>query len=444
LFQDPLSYSGRTSIFPPLFYYLIAGFSLLMPLELTAKIIPSFGFAALALVIYLIAKQLTKNKIASLIAALFAGFVPILYSTISQISVYAISLPLIFLLSYFFLRIEEKGFASWSIILAVILLLTNPSVIMLLISCLLYLLIIRLEKEELNRKEMEMTLFLFFLALWFNLLLYKKAFFLHGIKFIWENLPALLLSSYFKDISFLGIIYIVGVLPLILGVYAVYHVFFKTRSKGTTLYVSFAIISFIMLWLKLIPFQTGLLFLSLNLIILSAYTIKIMLVSTSKTKAATLPSLITGLLVLFFILTTTIPLINVLKTTNIPPQGDIKALEWMRDPVNTENGSVVLGRVEEGYLINYIAERKNIADLNFMLIQNIDQRYSDINHLYTLRLKSEAVRLLNDYNINYILLSSQSMKEYNITKLYYADQDCFERIYDEEAIVYKFLGCEIK
>jgi hypothetical protein len=36
------------------------------------------------------------------------------------------------------------------------------------------------------------------------------------------------------------------------------------------------------------------------------------------------------------------------------------------------------------------------------------------------------------------------MKEYNITRLFYAEPDCFERVYDEEAIVYKFLGCDIK
>jgi hypothetical protein len=196
-----------------------------------------------------------------------------------------------------------------------------------------------------------------------------------------------------------------------------------------------------MLWLKLIPFETGLLFLSMSLIILSAYTIKVMLVSTSKTKMAALPIIITVLLVLFFIITSFMPFVGVLKA-NVPPQEDIVALEWIGN--NTEKDAVVLGRIEEGFLINYVSERKNIADMNFLLIKNINQVYNDINSLYTLKLKSEAVRLINDYKINYILLSVQSMKEYNITRLFYAEPDCFERVYDEEAIVYKFLGCDIK
>jgi uncharacterized membrane protein len=295
-----------------------------------------------------------------------------------------------------------------------------------------------------NKREIEIALFLFFLTIWFNLLLYKKAFLLHGIKFIWQNIPTLLLSSYFEDISFLGVISAVGVLSLLLGVYAIYHVFFKTKSQAATLYISFVFISFIMLWFKLIPFRAGLLFLSINLIILSAYGIKIILVSISKTKTPWLSGVFVLLLIILFILTSITPFVMTAKSeiTKSPPHDDIKALEWIKN--NTREKAVVLGRVEEGFLINYVAKRKNVADQNFLMINNIDQRYNDINLLFTLRLKSEAVRLLNDYNIDYIFLSTQSMKEYNMTKLFYADQDCFDLVYRNQAIVYKFLRCNVE
>jgi len=441
LFKDPLSYSGRTIIFPPFFYYLIAVFSFILPLTLTAKLIPSLAFSALVLIIYIITKYITKNRTAAFIAALFSGFVPIIYTSLSQVSVYSLSLLLIFLLSYTLLRIEEKGFATLSIVLAVILLLTHTSIFILLISFLVYFLILRLENQRLNQREVEITMFLLFLALWFNLLLYKKAFFLHGISFIWQNIPTLLLSSYFKDISFLGVIYAVGIVPLLLGVYAVYHIFFKTRNRALTLYISFGIISFIMLWLKLIPFRAGLLFLSMNIIILSAYSMKIILVSLGKTKIRGLPNILSGLIIILFVLTTLTPFTT---TINIhkPPIQDIKALEWIKN--NTQEDAVILGRVEEGFLINYIAQRKNVADSNFLLIKNINQIYNDINYLFTLRLESEAIRLINKYNIDYIFLSTKSMEEYNISKLFYADKDCFELVYDKDAHIYKFLGCKIE
>jgi len=444
LFKDALSYSGRTFVFPPLFYYLLAGFSFFMPLELVIKIIPNLAFASLVIAVYLIAKHLTKNKTASLIAAFFSGFVPIIFYSINQASVYSLSLPLIFFLSYTFLRIEEKGFATMSIVLIILLLLTHSSVFILLISFIIYFIILTLEKQDINKKELEIALFLFFLTVWFNLLLYKKAFLLHGIKFIWQNIPAPLLSSYFEDITFLGVISAIGVLPLLLGVYAIYHVFFKTKNQAATLYLGFAFISFIMLWFKFIPFKVGLLFLSINLIILSAYGIKTILVTISKTKTPWLSNVIALSLVVLFTLTSIVPFVLSTKTdaTPNPSDDDINALQWIRN--NTAERVVVLGRVEEGFLINYASERRNVADQNFLLINNIDQRYEDIGLLFTLRLKSEAVRLMNDYKINYILLSNQTMKEYSITGLFYADPDCFDVVYRKEAIVYRFLRCDVE
>ncbi len=443
LFKDPLSYSGRTTTFPPLFYYVLALFSLVLPLTLVAKLIPSIGFASLVLVIYVIARYTTKNRIAAFIAAFFAGFVPIIYTTLDQASVYSLSLPLIFLLSYTFLRIEEKGFAMWSIILIVLLLLTHTSVFILLISFLVYFLILKLGRHKINIKEVEVTLFLLFLALWFNLLLYKKAFFLHGVTFIWQNIPAPLLSSYFMELSFIGVIYAVGVIPLLLGVYAVYHTLFKTRNKAASLYISFALISFMMLWLKLIPFTTGLLFLSMNLIILSASSTKLVLVNLSKTKKPGLSKIAIILIGILFILTTITPLISTLTlTTTKPPAQDLHALEWIKE--NTKETDVILGRAEEGFLITYAAERKNVADNNFMFIKNINQRYHDVNSLFTLRLKSEAIRLTSKYDIDYVLLSTKSMGEYGINTLFYAEEDCFEVVYDKDALIYEILRCEVE
>lgn len=441
LFKDPLSYSGRFLVFPPLFYYLLAVFSFILPLTVVAKLIPSMGFSALVLLIYLIAKHLTKNRITALIAALFSGFVPVVYTTLNQVSVYSVSLLLIFLISYAFLRIEEKIFAVLSIILAVLLLLTHTSGFILLITFLVYFVILRLQKLKLKTKEMEVALFLFFLALWFNLLLYKKAFFLHGISFIWQNIPSPLLSAYFKDISFLGVISAVGVIPLLLGVYAAYHVLFRTRSRAASLYISFALVSFIMLWLKLIPFRTGLLLLSINLIILSAHSLKIIIISASKTKIKRLATIMLSLIIVMFVLTTVSPFITTIKTQK-PPQEDIKALEWMGD--NTKPDDVILGRIEEGFLINYIAQRKNVADYNFLFIKNINQRYKDINHLFNLRLKAEAVRLTYKYDIDYIFLSKQSMEEYNIDELFYAEENCYDLVYDEGPLIYEFFKCELE
>ena len=54
LYQDPLSYSGKTQLFAPLFYYILAFFSLVIPLEIVAKVIPNiFAVLIMALVYFM-------------------------------------------------------------------------------------------------------------------------------------------------------------------------------------------------------------------------------------------------------------------------------------------------------------------------------------------------------------------------------------------------------
>jgi len=444
LYDDPLSYSGRSLIFPPLFYYLLAGFSLIMPLEWAAKLLPNLLFSGLAIIVFMISKHLTKNRTAALLAAFFAAFVPIAYSTINTVPVTSLSLILAFFLCYSFLRIDEKGWPTITLIAAILLLLTESSIFMLLLCFLLFFLILILQQEKPSLREREMTVFLFFLGLWYHIIIYKKAFFINGLNVILKNLPAPLLSSYFQDIDFFGLFYAVGVIPLLLGVYAIYHVFFKTKSRAANLFISFAIISFLLLWFKLIPISTGLLFLSTSIIILSSHSIKNLLVSFSKTKIASRESMITIVLLVLFIITTLPPLLASAHRIT-PPSEDMHALRWIRE--NTPQDSVVFGSVKEGFLINYASDRRNVIDSNFLFIHNINQKYADAKALFNLRLKSEAVRLINQYKIDYIFLSRQSMDDYNITALFYADPDCFEKAYDTThfggGIIYKFLGCKI-
>lgn len=444
LYDDPLSYSGRSLIFPPLFYYLLAGFSLIMPLEAAADFLPNLLLSGLAIIVFMIAKNLTKNRTAALMSAFFAAFVPIAYSTIDSVPVSSLSLLLAFFICYAFLRIDEKGWASITLIASILLLLTESSIFVLLLCFVLFFVILVLQQEKPSMREREITVFLFFLGIWYHIILYKKAFFINGLSVIWQNLPSPLLSSYFQEINFFSLFYAVGVIPLLLGVYAIYHVFFKVKSRAANLFISFAIISFALLWFKLIPIGTGLLFLSISIIILSSHSIKNLLVGFSKTKIASRERMIIIGLLLLFIITTLPPLLSSANRT-VPSGEDLKALRWIRE--NTPVGSVVFGSVKEGFLINYAADRRNIIDSNFILIRNINQKYADAEALFNLRLESEAVRLINQYSIDYILLSRRSIDERNITSLFYAEPDCFEIAYDDSgtggAMVYRFLGCKI-
>ena len=62
-YLDTLSYSGRTHIFHPVYYYLLAAFSFLMGTALTLKIIPNILAVSLVLIIYFIVLEITSNRL---------------------------------------------------------------------------------------------------------------------------------------------------------------------------------------------------------------------------------------------------------------------------------------------------------------------------------------------------------------------------------------------
>ena len=440
LFNDPLSYSGRTYLFPPLFHYMVALLAFVFSTAAAAKIAASLCLSLSVAAVYMISRHITKNKGVSFVAALFAGFTPALYAGLSNPSPSSLSLLLILLLSYAFIRIEEPNAATYAVILSVLLLLTSTDVIIFIIGILFYFTILFLENSKSSRKEGELTIFLFFFSVWFNVLLYKKAFFSSGIATLWANLPAALLSNYFQDITFVGLIYSAGLIPLILGVYAVYSLVFESKNRPSQLFIGIAIASFAALWLRVIPINTGLLLFSTSMVILSANTMKSALLAAQKTKFPSLPKILAGIILLLFFVTT-LPVLASLHAIEPQSAGDIQALEWIAN--NTPKDAVVLSQVDEGFMVNYFANRKNVADNNFLFIRDAGETYNDVQALYSLRLSSEAVRLLDKHGVSYIFMSSKARAEYG-SRLGYADNPgCFSEAYSGAALVYEFKGCRI-
>ena len=56
---DRLSYGGRIFIYPPIFHYILAFFSIFIPFNLVLKIIPEILISTLPLLVYLISKKVS-------------------------------------------------------------------------------------------------------------------------------------------------------------------------------------------------------------------------------------------------------------------------------------------------------------------------------------------------------------------------------------------------
>ncbi len=442
LYEDNLSYGGRTYIFTPLFHYILAFFSLVLPLAFVAKLLPNIFAASLVFIIYLVSKEITKNTNAALFASFMAGFIPVFFSnTINSVSIFSLIIPLNFLVIYFFLKTREnKKNVVYMLALFFTLLLIHPASFILILGFLVYLLVVELENIGLEKWEVEVILFFTALIVWFNLVVYKNAFLVHGPNLIWRNIPPQIQSLYFSRTSIAEAIYQIGVVPFLCGVYLIYSYFYKYRKKNIHFIISFIIAAFVLLAFKLIEPILGLMFLGTFLVLLLSQFYMNFTFYIEKTRLSNLKKGIVIILIAVFVVTSIIPSISYasIEVKNSVTDSDISALAWIRE--NTPKNSIVLAPLEEGHLITTISRRKNVLDDNFLLIRDAKQRYEDTRIIYTTQYETNAVSLLNQYNVDYIYFSNGAKKAYAIPRMSYVNEKkCFELVYDRDVKIYKTL-----
>jgi len=445
LYNDELSYSGRTLFFSPFFDYILAFFSLFMPLILVGKIIPNIFASFIVIAVYLVVSEITKQKKAALIAAFAAGFIPIfIKETVNSISSFSLMIPLLFFVIYALLKLNtDKRFALYLVILISIFIFIDTISFVLILGLIFYFLLTKTEDIEQNKAELEVVLFSSFLFFWLNFLIFKKAFLLYGPAVIWQNIPNVLFTNYFSQLSILESVYAIGILPFIFGIFIIYDFLFKHKKRSIYLLISLALSAFLLSWFKLIPMVFGLMFLGSILVLLSAQYVKNFIVFINKTKFHMHLDKFLSVFIILIIVTSVLPSFiyanNAIK--KIPNEDEIKAYQWLKE--FTSNDSVILAAIQEGHLISYYGKRKNVIDSNFLLIPNINQRVKDVERIYTTLYKVEAVRLLNKYNVNYIVLSDYAYDDYKIKELKYITEDCFRLVYNESVKIY-YSSCKVE
>ncbi len=440
LFKDDLSYGGRNLIFPPYYYYILLFFKIILR-SIAFKIIPNLFASLLVFVVYILSFNITGDYKASLFTSFISAFIPIFFGeTINSISVYSLIIPLTFFTIFCFIKISEnKKYVYLFITSLALLRLSHPSAVLLIIALIFYLLIVRVEGLRHSREELELILFSIFIITWSIFIVFKKPLLIHGPYVIWQNIPGQVLYQYFTEFNILQAIYTIGIVPFIFGIYIIYKYIFRKKDKKMYLLISFAVSMLILLWLKLIQLKIGLIFLSVILTILFTQFFPLFFAYFEKTKFYKFKSLVYILLFFLIITTSFLPSIASAKksiSTSVT-EDEIKALEWIK--ANTEHNSVILATVKEGYLITSIAERKNIADPNFLLIEDADQRVADIREIYVTIFETEAINLLNKYKVKYIYFSPRAKSSFGIKEIKYIDEKCFELIYDSNIKIYKSL-----
>jgi len=166
LFEDDLSYGGRTFLFSPVFDYVLAAFTLTMPSDIALKTIPNLLAASLVVIIYFIVLHMTQKKDISLLSAFLAGFVPVYFAnTFNHLTAITLVIPALFFLIYSLMRVKKKKWLYAYLGVLVFLSFTSPLVWVFCLGIIIYLMFSRVENLKQERSELEVSLFSLFFSL---------------------------------------------------------------------------------------------------------------------------------------------------------------------------------------------------------------------------------------------------------------------------------------
>ncbi len=424
MFYDDLSYGGKPSIHLPLYPYIMALFSF-VPYGL--KVVPAIFISSLVFIVYLLALKFTNDKFTALVAALMSSFIPVLVSsTLNNISIFSLVIPLVALMFYSFVNIRSKPYFYLFLVLSFVVPLLHPIAVFVALSFIIFYVLVLAENLELNHLSKEALVFSVFLALIVEFLFFKRAFLSLGFRFMWQNTPSDMLASYFKDLNLIEVILQLGVVPLVFGILGFIIGFFREKNIGFFLSLSAAFSALILLSFKFVNFSVGLMFLGFTLVVASSLIILRFFEYLKITKFSRFDNVFKILLVLLVLFTLTFPsFINAQQViSNTLTKDEYLVLQSVKD--GAENDATVLSLFSEGHYITSICERKDVMDSDFLGAPFVNTRYSDVQEIYTSVSEVKALQLLEKYDIDYIYFSPRAKKFYNVQNLSYVeDEKCF-------------------
>lgn len=429
LYDDPLGYGGRNIHLSALFDVIIGLFTFLIPTTITLKLIPNIFASLLVIPVFFLAYTLTNNSRAAYTAAILAGIIPpFISTTFNHLSPLSLAIPLFFFLSYLWTRVPKHVIPYLACLL--ILSFLHPLAVVFVLSIGVYILLLILEHQKPTMAEYELGLFSLFFTLWAQFILYKKPILFHGPHIIWQNIPKDILATFFSNITILQAAWQLGILLLIGGTYAFYKTTVKKPHRHTQFLLSIALVSLILLWLKLIKLSLGLMLLGITFAILFAYALIELASYIKKTKLSHhTTAILTGISVLA-LLTTAYPAYTA-TTTQLQQtitHEEVHALNWLNN--NTASDATIITPSNYGHYVTAIAQRPVVIDSHYLLQPRINERYNDIKRLYATSLQTEALQLFNKYSATHLIVPP------SLRDISYGETKCFDRIWATNIQIY--------
>jgi hypothetical protein len=418
---DDLSVTGSRRITNPVFDYLLAGLVLLTPLMY--KLLPNLFMALLLIPVFFIGLRVTQSRGAALVAVMLAGTGPIVFSSYLNTPGEApIALALFLAILAMIHDIDRHIFPI--IISTILLTFISPIVFILVLSLLAIIVLLKVEGFGLDERVNELFYFTLVLGVWFYVIIYKQALFTHGIKVLWQNLPADLALISFGNITLLGVLYALGVVTFLFGTFGVYHVLFETRERTSYSIIGAILATIVMLLLRTITVSLGLVILAVLLSIMAAYGLLISVRYVRLTKAPWMVYPIVGIIFVFFVFSAVFPaLINArLSLQESPTAEDIASMRQLG--IELPADVVLLAPVKESAAVQYFSGHQTVTDSDFLLVERGDELVKDIDSVYTSSFSTAVMGKANKLGFTHILLTAAAQRQYGRERLLASDAFC--------------------
>ena len=442
LIKDELSYGGIEYLILPIFHYILAFFSLFMPTTIACKIIPNIMASALVFPMYFYVRNMVKNKNIAILTSFIASFTPIyIFETVNSISKFSIIAPLFVTLMYLFQRINFTKKALPFIAILIMYILTDFSVIILILSILLYLLLSWTEGLKITRREIELILFSVFITGLTYIIYLKDILLEEGVNTIYGNIPKPEIIQHFSEINFIFAIISIGVLPLLSLIIVSLLYFSKKKKKTVYLPMSVGFMVAFLLFIKIIPLTVGLILLGIMAVILFGEFLFLVLNYFEKTKFSKYWWVIYIILIFLLLITSIVPsFLNAQSAIESTPKKEfVSALEKLKN-ISPED-DVVVSTPEKGSQVAYFSEKRNIMDTNYLHGKNTMARYNDLETIYSSALATRAIKLMEKYDVKYIVFDESAKEKYNINRIAYTNDKCFPLIIDKNSTKIYGLNC---
>jgi len=422
----------REGVVISLFDYILAAGGFVMPLELAAKILPNLFAILSGIVFFILSFKLSNNWKTALFSMIVFNLLPVFFSTLNAASEITLVL-LLFSLLYISLLTTKP----WLYVLCLILLvLVHPSAAVFILGLCITVLLLLGEKRNLPNELIEILLFSIFFTFTVELIMYVKPLQNFGIGLLAAAFPKEALPTAFKSLTILGAAASVGIVTIIFALTTLYSALVE---KKTNLYYIIGLISAssILLWFKLVPAETGMLFFGYATVLLFSAGYSSFAEYLEKTRLSNFAWLIHSILVIFILTTTSVQAASAIteRLRFSPDTAEKDAAEWI---TQYASDMLILTVPERGNYIAYMTEKKVILDTKYHLMPDAQQKYSDISRLFSTSLEIEAVTIMEKYGANLIYSPP------HIPQPKYVPSNCLSIAYNNGASVYaKSSACKV-